>query len=150
MTSEVHISSPVPSMCLRAKDNLEGTKVAVSPSLCATQERPVRQRSGLAVTEEWRPGRRRAIWLPEEEQATQRDELSGRRCHASATSGLHWSWLTLVYARSGNLLRSVHPCVNSTRQSWHFLYDYCFSVDAFRTSDGLQLLCSGPGLRECC
>ena len=34
-------------------------------------ERPVRQRSGLAATEEWRPGRRRATWLPEEEQATQ-------------------------------------------------------------------------------
>ena len=57
--TEFHISSPVPSMCLRAKDYFEGTKVAVSPSLCAPQERPVRQRSGLAVTEEWRPGRRR-------------------------------------------------------------------------------------------
>ena len=75
--TEVHISSPVSSMCLRAKDHLEGTKVAVFPSLCAPQERPVRQRSGLAVTEEWRPGRRRATWLPEEEQATQCDELSG-------------------------------------------------------------------------
>ena len=56
----VHISSPVSGMCLWAKDHLEGTKVAVFPSLCAPQERPVRQRSGLAVTEEWRPGRRRA------------------------------------------------------------------------------------------
>ena len=56
--TEVHISSTVSSMSLRAKDHLEGTKVAVFPSLCAPQED-----SGLAVTEE--------------EQATQRDELSG-------------------------------------------------------------------------
>ena len=55
--TEFHISSPVSSMCLRAKDHLEGTKVAVFPSLCAPQERPVRQRKGLAVTEEWRPGK---------------------------------------------------------------------------------------------
>ena len=74
--TEIHISSPVPSMSLRAKDHLEGTKVVVFPSLCAPQERPVRQRSGLAVTEEWRPGRRRATWLPEEEQATQREATS--------------------------------------------------------------------------
>ena len=50
--TEVHISSPVSSMCLWAKDHLESTKVAVSPSLCEPQERPVRQRSGLAVIEE--------------------------------------------------------------------------------------------------
>ena len=58
--TEVHISSPVSSMCLQAKDHLGGTKVAVFWSLCAPQERPGRQRSGLAVTEERRPGRRRA------------------------------------------------------------------------------------------
>ena len=39
------------------------------------KSRPAAQR--LAATEEWRPGRRRANWLPEEEQATQRHELSG-------------------------------------------------------------------------
>ena len=33
--TEVHISSPVSSMCLRAKVHLEGTKVAVSPRYCA-------------------------------------------------------------------------------------------------------------------
>ena len=75
--TEVHISSPVPSLCLRAKDHLEGTKVAVFPRDCAPNtQSPDRQRSGLAATEEWRPGRRRATWLPEEEQATQRHELS--------------------------------------------------------------------------
>ena len=56
--TEIHISSPVSSMCLWATDHLEGTKVAVFPSLCAPARRPVRQRSGLAVTEEWQPGRR--------------------------------------------------------------------------------------------
>ena len=35
---EFHISSPVPSMSLRAKDHLEGTKVAVSPRYCAEQK----------------------------------------------------------------------------------------------------------------
>ena len=39
------------------------------------KSRPAAQR--LAATNEWRPGRRRATWLPEEEQATQRHELSG-------------------------------------------------------------------------
>ena len=47
------------------------------PDVLRPTERPVRQRSGLAATEDWRPGRRRATWLPEEEQATQRHELSG-------------------------------------------------------------------------
>ena len=32
------MSSTVPSMCLRAKDHLEGTKVAVSPRHCAAQK----------------------------------------------------------------------------------------------------------------
>ena len=36
--TEFHISSPVPSMSLRAKDHLEGTKVAVSPRYCAVQK----------------------------------------------------------------------------------------------------------------
>ena len=143
--TEVHISSPVPSMCLRAKDHLEGTKVAVSPSLCAPQERPVRQRSGLAVTEEWRPGRRRATWLPEEEQATQRDELSGQRCYATATSGLHRSWWTLVYARSGNRLHSVQPC-GSPRARHGRLLDGLLPLRQSRTSR--RVVCSGPELCE--
>ena len=47
-----HQSAKVSSECLRAKDHLEGTRVAVFLRFCATK-RPVRQRSGLAVTEEW-------------------------------------------------------------------------------------------------
>ena len=37
--TEFHISSPVPSLSLRAKDHLEGTKVAVSPRYCATNKK---------------------------------------------------------------------------------------------------------------
>ena len=36
--TEVHISSAVSSMCLRAKDHLEGTKVAVFPRNCAEEK----------------------------------------------------------------------------------------------------------------
>ena len=36
--TEIHISSPVPSMSLRAKDHLEGTKVAVFPRNCAEEK----------------------------------------------------------------------------------------------------------------
>ena len=36
--TEFHISSTVSSMCLRAKDHLEGTKVAVFPRYCAEQQ----------------------------------------------------------------------------------------------------------------
>ena len=36
--TEIHISSTVPSMCLRAKDHLEGTKVAVFARYCAPQK----------------------------------------------------------------------------------------------------------------
>ena len=64
-------------MCLRAEDHLEGHQGGGLPEPLrpARKSRPAAQR--LAVTEEWRPGRRRATWLPEEEQATQCDELSG-------------------------------------------------------------------------
>ena len=36
--TEIHISSPVSSMCLRAKDHLEGTKVAVFRRYSAEQK----------------------------------------------------------------------------------------------------------------
>ena len=51
---------------------------------------------------------RRATWLPEEEQATQRDELSGRRCHATATSGLHRSCWTLLFSHGAGT--AYAPC----------------------------------------
>ena len=68
------------------KDHLEDTKVAAFPSLCAPRERPVRQRSGLAATKEWRPGRRRATWLPTEEQGTQRARKSSVWVRATVAS----------------------------------------------------------------
>ena len=104
-------------MCLQAKDHLEGTKVAVSPSLCAPQERPVRQRSGLAVTEE-----RRAEWT-----------TVSRYGHLRSAR----SWWTLLIRteREPPTLRAALS--DSTRQSWRLLDDYCFSDDAFRTSRGM-------------
>ena len=101
-------STPAHPRC-RKQDLLSALGGGLSEPL-RPKRRPVRQRSGLAVTEEWRPGRRRATRLPEEEQATQSDELSGQRCYATATSGLHRSWWTPVCARSGNCLHSVQPC----------------------------------------
>ena len=76
--TDIHISSKVSSMCLRAKDHLEDTKVGGLPeTLCAPQE----DQSGSAADwrspksgdqeDDGRPG------YPKEEQATQRDELSG-------------------------------------------------------------------------
>ena len=75
--TEFHFSSPVPSLSLRAKDHLEGTKVAVSPRYCA--EHKVQTGSAAAgghrrvATREThgRPG------YPKRKQATQRHELSG-------------------------------------------------------------------------
>ena len=108
--TEVHISSPVSSMCLRAKDHLEGTKVAVFLRYCAPQE----VQSGSAA--DWRSPRSgdqeddgRSSY-PKKEQATQCEELSGRRRHATATYGLHRSWWTLVSARGGNRHQSAQPC----------------------------------------
>ena len=46
--TEVHISSPVPSMCLRAKDHLEGTNSAVSPASAPREK----DQSGSAA--DWR------------------------------------------------------------------------------------------------
>ena len=73
----VHISSPVSSMCLRAKDHLEGTKVAVFPSLCAPRE----DQSGSAA--DWQPPRNGdqedvgRPGYPTEERATQRRQMVG-------------------------------------------------------------------------
>ena len=85
--SPTYCSRVVSSMCLRAKDHLEGTKVAAFPSLCAPRKSPGRQRSGLAAaTKEWRPGRRRATRLPTEERATQRVCKSSAWVRATVSS----------------------------------------------------------------
>ena len=68
--TEVHINSPVPSMCLRAKEHLEGTKVAVFPRNCAEQKVQI----GSAAA----GGHRRvATRKTTGDLASQRDELSG-------------------------------------------------------------------------
>ena len=51
-----------PRLCLPAKDHLR-TPGGGLPEPLRPTESPVLQRSGLAVTDEWRPGRRRAIRL---------------------------------------------------------------------------------------
>ena len=73
-------------MSLRAKDHLEGTKVAAFPSVLRPdrKSRPAAQR--LAATKEWRPGRRRATRLPTEERATQRARESSMWVRVTVTS----------------------------------------------------------------
>ena len=56
------------------------------PEVLRPTERPVRQRSGLAATDEWRAGRRRATGLPEEERATQRARKSSAWVRATVAS----------------------------------------------------------------
>ena len=65
--TEVHISSLVSSLCLRAKRPLEDTR--------------------------WRSSRCSA-------------PRKKKRCHATATSGLHRSWWTMLHARRGNRARA--------------------------------------------
>ena len=59
MIQSPHQSAKVSSMCLRAKDHLR-TPGGGLPEVLRPTESPDRQRSGLAVTEEWRTGRRLA------------------------------------------------------------------------------------------
>ena len=47
---------------------------------------------------------------PKRSRRPRERELSGRWCHAPATCGLHRSWCAVVYAWSGNRLRSVQLC----------------------------------------
>ena len=56
-------------LCLRAAGG--GLPEPLRPT-----ESPGRQRSGLAATKKWRPGRRRTTRLPTEERATQRASKS--------------------------------------------------------------------------
>ena len=117
--TEIHISSPVSSMCLRAKDHLEGTKVAVFPRNCAEQK----VQTGSAAA-----GGHRGV-------ATRKTTgvLTTRRGAGDPERRAEWttvsryghlqSALVVVdacYARSGNRLHSVQPCVVSTR-AWRLL-----------------------------
>ena len=89
--SPTYCSRDVSSVSLRAKDHLEGTKVAAFPRYGAPQKvQTAAQR--LAATEEWRPGRRRATQLPTEERATQR--ARGEQCVGTCDHGLEKAWRT--------------------------------------------------------
>ena len=88
--------SPVYEACGQ-KTNLRTPGGGLPEELRPTR-RPVWQRSGLAATEEWRPG------------DDGRYKATKGTDPETATSGLHRSWWTLLHARSGNRLHSVHPC----------------------------------------
>ena len=109
--TEFHISSPVPSMSLRAKDHLEGTKVAVSPRYCAVQK----VQTGSAAA-----GGHRRVATRETtgDLATRRvagdPETRAEWMKVLRYSGLHRSWWTLVYARSGTTPRRA-ALLDSTR-----------------------------------
>ena len=109
--TEFHISSPVPSLSLRAKDHLEGTKVAVSPRYCAENKVQTGSAAAGGHRRSGDHGRRRSTWLPEEEQATQRRRAEWMKVlrygHLRSAPVVVAAWL---YARSGNRLHSVQPC----------------------------------------
>ena len=125
----VHISSAVSSLSLRAKDHLEGTKVEVSPRYCAPQKV---QTGSAAAGGHRRVATRKTTGdlATRRGAATQREELSGQRRYATATSGLHRSWWTLVYARSGNRLHSVQPFLSPRALRGASSMASCLSVDA--------------------
>ena len=105
-------------MCLRAKRPPEDTRWRSSQGT-PPHESPVRQRSGLAATEECDQ---------EDDGRSPSDKGNRPRDRAEWTmvlryGRLHRSWWTLFYTRSGNRLHSAHPCVNSTRPTWRVLDD---------------------------
>ena len=127
--TEVHISSPVSSMCLRAKD-LEGTKVAVFPSYCAVQK----VQTGSAAA----GGHRRVATRKTTGDLTTRRGAGDPERRAEWTTvsryGHLQSALVVVdacYARSGNRLHSVQPCVVTPLASHgDSSMASCVSVDA--------------------
>ena len=106
--TEVHISSTVSSMCLRAKDHLEGTKVAVFPKNYAKQK----VQTGSAAA-----GGHRGVATRETtgDLATRRgagDPLRRAEWTTVSRYGHLQSALVVVdacYARSGNRLHSAQP-----------------------------------------
>ena len=112
--TEVHISSTVSSMCLRAKEHLEGTKVAVFPRYCAEQK----VQTGSAAA-----GGHRGV-------ATRKTtgDLTTRRGVGDPVRRAEWMTVYRYghlrsapvvvdagYARSGKRLHSLQRSVNSTR-----------------------------------
>ena len=79
--------------------------MAAFPSLCA--ESPDRRRSGLAATEEWRLGRRRATRLRTEERATQHARKSSVWVRAAAASKKARRTGALVTPPVRSLVRAV-------------------------------------------
>ena len=144
--TEVHISSPVPSMSLRAKDHLEGTKVAVSPRYCAEQK----VQTGSAAA----GGHRRVATR----EAT--GDLTTRRGAGDPVRRAEWMTVYRYghfrsapvvvdagYARSGNRLHSLQPCVNSTRQPRR-LHDGLFPLQRLTVTRQVQKVARGAERRR--
>ena len=119
-------------LCLRAKDHLRIPGGGLPEPLRPT-ESPGRQRSGLAATKKWRPGRRRATRLPTEELATKRRQMVGHG--QSARERRHLSrrslWVSTIL-RAGELSEALFPAQPlrrlrvssfspSTRHAWCLL-----------------------------
>ena len=107
--TEVHVSSTVSSMCLRAKDHLEGTKVAVFPRYCA--ENKVQTGSAAAG------GHRRVATRETTGDLATRRGAGDPETRAEWTTVLRYGHLRSApvvvdagYARSGNHLHSLQPC----------------------------------------
>ena len=118
--TEFHISSQVPSMCLRAKDHLVGTKVAVFPRYCA----PQKVQTGSAAA----GGHRRVATRKTTGDLATRRGAGDPETRAEWMKVLRYGHLRSApvvvdagYARSGNRLHSLQRSVNSTRQSWRLL-----------------------------
>ena len=119
--------------------------MAAFPSLCAPQE----VQSGSAA--DWRPPKSGSGY-PATKGTDPETELSGRRCYATATSGLHRSWWTPVYARSGNRLHSAQPC-RTPRAPTGRLLDGILPLQrrahaSATKNTGREV--TGPGVRERC
>ena len=116
----VHISSPVSSLCLRAKDHLEDTKVAVFPRYCA----PQKVQTGSAA--DWRPpkiGDQEGDGRPDHPrrgQATQRWQVVGYGHEATREEGPVQASAVALHDDTGRGSRVRLPPAQPLRRSRSF------------------------------
>ena len=145
--TEVHISSPVSSMCLRAKVHLEGTKVAVFPRYCA--EKKVQTGSAAAG------GHRRVATRKTTGDLTTRRGAGDPKRRAEWMTVSRYGHLRSapvvvdVGARSGNRLRSVQPC-GSPRARHGRLLDGLLPLQRRANASAGSLQCKTSRCVLCC
>ena len=142
-----HQSAKVSSLCLRAKDHLEGTRVAVFLRFCAHEKTsPATQRAGghrrVAREDDGRPGYPRGAGVPEPADGGIRTECT-RRGHLSRRS-LSFS----RNLRAGELSEALPPAqpsrfTLSARHDWRHL-------DATFLSATRRLVCEARKESSCC